>query len=256
MNRRRQHTGFTLLEVLLAVTILGLVIGSVYSAWNASLTGWKRASEVTDTFQRERIVLDTLSELAKSAVYFVSDPDLYQVVGTDSDTEGDSVSFITGSDALLPPNEMLTAGLRRVTIGLERDDAGDVVLTLANSAALMETGDEELTRQTHVLSRDVIGFGVRYRDPRDGTWKTSWEESGVMPVGFEFTVAFSDPTDPKAAPLTLTRAVELPAALGAMQLAGMRRGAQDTTNEVTQQEVPTVDPDDLKKSQNAGEGES
>ncbi len=245
ITNHNNRQAFTLLEIMLAVTILGLVMASVYGSWTAALSGWRRTSEVSDTFQRQRVVMDMLSELTRSAVFFGSNPELYQVIGTHDTSHGDSVSFVTASDALLPPGEALLAGMRRVTIGLDRAAQGGVALTLANSAALGDTGDTQSAPPSHVISAEVVGFGVRYRDSRDGQWKESWEDAIVVPMAMEFTVAFADPSNPKAAPLTVTRAVEMPAAIGAMQLAGQRM-PEGTTNGVTKQDVPTVDVDKVK----------
>ena len=99
----RTKAGFTLLEILLAVAILGLVITAVYSTWSAALLGWKRGTAVADTFQRQRIVMDALSELGSSAVFFGPNIKDYLVTGTHDEGAGDSVSFVTASEALLPP---------------------------------------------------------------------------------------------------------------------------------------------------------
>ena len=67
--RAHSRTGFTLLEIILAVTMLALVITAVYGTWNAALKSWKRGTDVAETFQRQRIVMDTLSELAQSMTF-------------------------------------------------------------------------------------------------------------------------------------------------------------------------------------------
>src|SRR5258706_7900226 len=121
---RRYRGGFTLIEILLAVTILALVITAVYRTWSGALIAWKRGSSVADTLQRQRIVMDTLAELAHSAVFFGPNIDLYQIESDHKMDLGDTISFVTASDALLPPSEIMYAGMRRVTIGLERDQSG------------------------------------------------------------------------------------------------------------------------------------
>ena len=132
MNRVR-HSGFTLLEVVLAVTILGLVIGAITATWHAGLNGWKRSAGISDSFQRERIVMGTLEDLTKSIVFAPSKDMLYDISFTHDQQAGDSVSFVTGSDMLLPPAESTTAGFRRVTIGLQRDQYNRSYLGIANA---------------------------------------------------------------------------------------------------------------------------
>ena len=44
----RRAAAFTLLEVVLAVTILGLVIGAITATWQAGLNGWKRSAGISE----------------------------------------------------------------------------------------------------------------------------------------------------------------------------------------------------------------
>src|SRR2546426_1272580 len=118
------NAGFTLLEIMLAVTILAVVITAVYTTWSTALRAWKRSINVSDALQRQRIVMDTLDELTKSMVFFNSRPDLYGFQAGHDARTGYSISFVTASDVLLPPAEALAAGMRRVTISLLRDEHG------------------------------------------------------------------------------------------------------------------------------------
>lgn len=205
-----RRAGFTLVEVLLAVTILAVVMTAVYSTWSTALAAWKRATSVSGTFQRQRIVMDTLSELTRSAVFSLPNPPLCAVKGTHDAQAGDSVSFVTASEDLLPPSEMILAGLRRVTISLRRDEWGRSWLGIANAPAL-KLEDETANPPSHLIGLDVTGFSVRYFDPRDATWHEAWEDSMALPRAVEYTVTF-DTGAPGVAPVVLTRMVEFPAA--------------------------------------------
>jgi prepilin-type N-terminal cleavage/methylation domain-containing protein len=233
---RVSRAAFTLVEILLAVAILGMVITAVYATWSAGLAGWKRSSSVSESLQRERVVLDTLMDLTSSLVYFGSKDRIYAVQGLHDMAKGDSISFVTGSDALLPATEILAAGMRRVTIAMGHDEAGRNLLGMVNQSALgTEANNEEL--QQRVLCMDVTGFGVRYRDPRNGVWQEKWEEDGVLPSAVEYTVAFGG-ADPRTPPIVVTRAIEIPAAEFAMQSRGQTVGQQgSSTNGVRQREV-------------------
>lgn len=229
-------TGFTLMEMMLAVTILSLVVTSVYATWSAALRGWRRGTAVAEEFQRQRIVLEALDELARSAVFFVSAPALYEVRGSEEFGLGDSVSFVTASDLLLPPSEQLMTGLRRVTIAIRQEPGSRATyLALANAPAV-EDQDRIGEPVWHAISHDVVGFGVRYRNPRDGGWYERWEEPGLVPSAMEFTVAFRNP-DPSAQPAIVTRAVELMTAAYALEARGQSATQQNTTNRVTRQDI-------------------
>jgi prepilin-type N-terminal cleavage/methylation domain-containing protein len=230
----RHRAAFTLLEVMLAVTILAVVMTAVYAVWSAGLAGWKRSSSVSENLQRQRIVMDTLAELTKSAVFFTSKDSLYKIVGEHSPNNGDMVSFVTGSDVLLPPSEALDAGMRRVTISLERDQYNRAYLAIANATALESPDAPE--SPSHVLCSDVSGFAVRYRDPRSGSMEEKWDEDTLPPSAIEYTVAFGA-NDGRTPPVIMTRTFELPVAQFALQAQGQALNQQDTTNTVSRREI-------------------
>jgi prepilin-type N-terminal cleavage/methylation domain-containing protein len=241
-NPGNTRAGFTLLEVLLAVAILGIVITAVYSTWSAALNGWRRGSDVSEVFQRQRIVMDALKELTQSAVFFSASPELYTILGTKNPGLGASVTFVTASEAFLPPSEAMDAGMRRVTISLEQDQYRRTYLAIVNQPALSpEDQSSEPPPQAHVISMDVSGFYIRYRDPRSGDWDETWEETAVPPSAIEFTVVFGQQGD-RLPPVVVTRAVGIPVAAFISQgngglPSGFPGTAAETTNQVQRRNV-------------------
>jgi type II secretion system protein J len=207
--RRRAYNGFTLLEVMLAVTIFAIVITAVYGIWSVSLQAWRRGENAAAMFQRQRIVLESLSELTKSAVYFGSNPSMYHLSGRHDENAGDLISFVTASDALLPPSEMSIAGMRRVTIWLAKDQLDRPVLAIANAPALEIEDAPPLP--SHVLSTDVSGFSVRYWHASMSEWRDDWQEDNSIPDAIEFTVTFGGTGDGEP-PMAVTRSIEFPIA--------------------------------------------
>ncbi len=221
---------------MLAVAVLGMLVTAVYSTWSAALTSWRRGSEVTEAFQRERVVMDTLMELTKSAIFFAPSAPLYAFVATTNPGLGDSISFVTASDAFLPPSETISAGMRRVHISLEQDQYRRTYLAIVNEPALRPDDDKSLEPpQAHVISMDVSGFYVRYRNPQDGSWSEKWEEQGFPPSAVEYTVVFGE-RDGRNPPLVITRPVDIPVAAfvaaGGFPIPGLPglRGTGNATN--------------------------
>ena len=255
MSTQRHRTkaarrGFTLVEVLLAVTILSLVITAVYSTWSAALMAWRRGGDASEVFQRQRIVMDTLTELAQSVVYFGASPSLYAVAGASRPNWGDTVSFFTASDVLLPPSEAIDAGMRRVTISMEQDDYGRKYLAIVNAPAVsLDETNITVALQAHVLSMDVSGFYVRYLDPRDNAWYDKWEENNIIPLAMEFTVVFGEQGD-RLPPVVVTRAVDLPVAPFIAQTGGVAVPS-GLPGEVQRQDTNT-----LAGSRSSGTGQS
>ena len=235
-SRSGTRAGFTLVEVLLAVTILSLVMVGVYGIWSASLKAWKRGGEATEVFQRQRVVMETLTQLAQSAVYFASAPNLYAVIGVKNPGLGDSVSFVTASDGFLPPSEANDVGMRRVIISLEQDEYRRTYLAIVNQPALGVKDDSKQELQAHVISMDVSGFFVRYLDPRDGAWYDKWENANAIPAAMEFTVVFGQPGD-QIPPVTVTRAIDLPVADFIAHGSNPMLPPLSSTNEVQRRDV-------------------
>jgi prepilin-type N-terminal cleavage/methylation domain-containing protein len=81
IRKPASRRAFTLLEIMLAVTIMTMVVTVVYSTWNVAFKSWRRSSEITESLQRQRIVMGVLTDLTSSAVYFGSDTKMYGVLG-------------------------------------------------------------------------------------------------------------------------------------------------------------------------------
>ena len=240
-SSERVRAGFTLLEVLLAVAILSIVITAVYSTWSAALNGWRRGTDASEVFQRQRIVMDTLKDLTQSVVFFSASPALYTIIGAKNPGLGASVSFVTASDAFLPPSEATDAGMRRVTISLEQDQYRRTYLAIVNQPALSPEDQPSEPPQAHVISLDVSGFYVRYRAPRSGDWDETWEETALPPSAIEYTVVFGQQGD-RLPPVVVTRAVDIPVAAFIAQgngglPAGFPGATAETTNQVQRRNV-------------------
>ena len=106
-----------------------------------------------------------------------------------------------------------------------------------NVPALRPTDDRSLEPpQAHVISMDVSGFSVRYRDPRDGSWSEKWEDDQLPPSAVEYTVAFGE-RGGRFPPVVVTRSVDIPvaifAAAGGMPVPGVSNSRINTTNPPT-----------------------
>lgn len=207
MKPARQN-GFTLLEVLLALTILSLLVLAIGVTWSSGLRGWRRGGSVADSVQRQRVVTETISELARS-LFFVSFGRDTELRGTHDETEGDTISFVTGSELLIPAEMQSLAGLRRVTIGLQRTEFGRTYLGIQDSSALAPEDSAVGTNQWRVLSADVSGFAVRYYNWRLGEWSDDWTLPRIYASQLEFTIAFGG-QDEQSPPVIVRRQVDLP----------------------------------------------
>jgi len=63
-------TGFTLIEVVITLTILGFICLIIFGAFRLGLSAWERGESVKDEYQKARIVSQLISQQVKSAVPF------------------------------------------------------------------------------------------------------------------------------------------------------------------------------------------
>jgi general secretion pathway protein J len=67
MRERKRHSGFTLIEVLLALSILSIIMVLVLGALRIGVRAWEKGEDVLATQQRSRTVLDLLARQVTSA---------------------------------------------------------------------------------------------------------------------------------------------------------------------------------------------
>src|SRR4029434_8026841 len=68
--------GFTLLKIVIAVTLVALMAVALWSVFRISLTSWSRGSEFIDAHQRQRSVLDLVNKQMASTFGTIAPIDL------------------------------------------------------------------------------------------------------------------------------------------------------------------------------------
>lgn len=195
---RQTRTGFTLLEVILAVALLSAAVLVLYFTWSTGLQGWKYGAEAAEDIQRTRAILDGMGELLRSTVFYdQSEEDeeneyLYEfrgIEGTYGENAADSISFVTYSSRFLRPYEADRIPLRRVEIALEQDEDRQPYLAMYNLDAL---SIEEKKPSPHRLSDEIVGFNVRYYDDDLEDWYDEWVDEVGLPGQVEITMTYRE----------------------------------------------------------------
>ncbi len=163
--------GFTLLEVLIAITLFGLMLGLVFSTLHMAARAWEagepRASALSGRMVVERFFRNQLA----SAQSWSGDRDRMPIEGN-----SDSISFT----AFLP----FQAGLRgpqRMTVAL-KDDVLEVQVTpVWREMSSAGSGTPPLVLLDHVQA-------VQFRYYSDESWHDSWEKKdlpGLVSISLE-----------------------------------------------------------------------
>jgi general secretion pathway protein J len=176
MNAR----GFTLLEILVALVVLGLLVAGLAQATHFGIQSWHTEQRLTERDARLERVARTLRDLVEHARPAMSSDDK-PFTG-----EAHRLVFLTR----LPDQPQ--AGPRRAQVAIGVDDSHQLVLRWQphpNAIALQPLAPPE----TIVLADGIDHLDVTYRDAATdkapiGAWHTSWDR-GELPALVQFHLA-------------------------------------------------------------------
>ncbi len=198
---RPADMGFTLLETVIAVTLVAMMAVGLWSVFRISLASWKRGTESIDANQRHRSMVDLVKKQMASiyGVLAPLDPQTGGVIyplfaGTES-----SVQFISLNSLRFYEN----AGLTSASYDVERDLAGAFNLVQREQQFLgTDPGRESFfdrnTLEPLPVFQDLTSFKFEYFDPgtadRPARWVSSWDarEARQMPAAISMTMVSQD----------------------------------------------------------------
>src|SRR5438128_4933844 len=129
LHASRSNAAFTLVEILIAIGILGMVLAAIFSSWTAILRASKVGLDAAAAVQRARIVMRTLEDSLLCAESFDLNQKYY---GFLADNGSDaSLSFVARLPESFPRNRKFgDLHVRRVTFSVESgaDSAHQLVL--------------------------------------------------------------------------------------------------------------------------------
>jgi len=230
---------FTLLEVLLAVSILGIMSLMIFGSFRSLVESTTQAEQALDRLHQGEEVLDQLVRSLRSAAWFDSQPTLYAFQhekGT-GDPPDDMASWVSSTMAFLPPNYPTREGLNRIFLGIEEID-GETGLAVSAYPYMLSPDDEEVEEvEPWLISPRIKGFSLRYYDLTEEDWVDEWERDNQLPTTVEVTL-YLEPLEPGGDWRKRVRRVDIP--VGAISRATRRGGRQ-------------VEPSDVETPPDSGE---
>ena len=177
---RKAERGFTLIEVLIALTLLSLLM--------LALTGAMRAMGQTSERVEQRIEAEDDYRIAQAFLRDILGQASARVSDQSAAGGGLRDVFFAGQpDALvwigIMPARHGLGGRHYMRLALEPDASGThLVLRYApwNGAPAFA---DWATAEARILVRDVQGLHLRYQHPLSGAWQPSWSPSSDLPPG-------------------------------------------------------------------------
>ena len=179
---RADGNGFTLIEIMLAVSILAVVVLLATAALRVGLRAWDAGQRRADLQQENRALVELVSESLAGAFPYLGrlgqNPDrvvLFQ-------GEPDEVRFVTSAPPLAL--DAPVAPFHAVVLGRKGEDGLRVI------ERLVPTDDPFAPGPERVLSRSIARFSLAYRD-ESGEWQDTWDgrEAGGLPTAIRFELA-------------------------------------------------------------------
>lgn len=210
--------GFTLLEVLLAVTILSVVATVTFMTFSAATTAWQRGTALVDRIHHGDFVIHQLMMALRSAYYPEGQGDLpaygFQHADNGDGPEAeDEISWVKLGGALVGRDQAYAESPHRVRFFLADNENG------RRSAAVVswriegqpEDFDPDTLAPVYLSSR-VVGFNCRaaWTLDKDGEidWEDEWTHTNRIPSAVEVTL-YIEPVTPGQPPVELKRIVGL-----------------------------------------------
>jgi len=214
--RRKGEMGFTLLEVLLAVTLMALVATVTFMTFSAATTAWQRGTALVDRLHHGDYVINQLVMGLRSAYYPSGRGDVpaygfWWVDNGDGPEAEDEISWVKLGGALVGRDQAYAESPHRVRF-LLADDADN-----RRSAAVVSwridgqpEDFEPDTLEPVFLSSRVVGFNCRIAwemNPEgEIDWLDEWKETNRIPTIVEVTL-YIEPVVDGAPPVELKRIV-------------------------------------------------
>lgn len=178
--------GFTLLELIVAITILVVAMGIAFQSFSSTLRGWKRGTEVIESIHHGDFAMNQLSAGLNSIIYFENDRKNYAFrleKETQSNLPADRISFVTPSPAFLHPNDPLASGPHRLQLFIQDDGRGNPALHSISMPALAdeEAFINEYNPEPYLITRSVQGLEVLIWDEENEEWLEEWEPENSIP---------------------------------------------------------------------------
>ncbi len=195
----RREAGFTLLEMLIAVTLVAMMAVGLWSVFRVSIRSWSRGTDFIDANQRHRSIIDLVRKQMASAYPVFTPPDLQQ--GTAP------VLIFSGAESglhfvsLNSLQFLESPGLTLVSYEIAQDSNGEYSLVEKEARYTGQLPDQEamtnLSRPTPIFE-NLLSCTFEYFDPGDNAnpaqWVREWdaEKEGRLPEAISVTMESRD----------------------------------------------------------------
>ncbi len=214
-RRPRSRAAFTLLELLVAITLLVIALSIAFQAFTGTIRGWRRGMEVMDGIQHGDYAMKQVAQALNSTIYFFSQRKTYAFL-IEKDSAGglpaDYISFVTSSGAMMPFDSPFASSPHRLSLYIDEEDGEPALFAAALPAVPhAEEEEDEMDAEPILVSREVQGLEILIWNETNEEWTEEWEKENSVPerVLVRLYVASEDPDED---PIAFARVLNIPVA--------------------------------------------
>ena len=208
-NQLDATAAFTLVEIMVALAIFGILVAAIYSTWAVIIRAKQVGTTAAAQIQRERITVRTIEDSLTCVQSFQASLPYYSFVVQNGDQP--KLSFVARVPAVFPRNGRFGYfNLRRMSFTLEPGPDSEKDLVLRQNPILMDVDSDEQSFPL-VLARNVQDFVIECWDTNEVKWVDTWDNTNAIPSILRVSLALggSDARKQDSA-LAVTRVITLP----------------------------------------------
>jgi general secretion pathway protein J len=184
----RSHTGFTLLEVLLAMSLLSIMVVLLFSSLRTGAQSWQRGevkiaqvNEKAVVYQFFKRHIPTIKPLWDD---FSDDEKVFAFQGTKK-----SMRFVS-----VFPASAARKGFQLFTVEMDKVDRQTILVKVA--PFYLQQDDQPWEQEEVILLENVDEFQFAYfdkgEDNDEAVWMESWQEKEYLPALIKIRVSLTD----------------------------------------------------------------
>jgi len=179
-QRLNSLKGFTLIEMIFAMTLMSLVAMIIAYGFHLSIDAWKRGESETGETQKLRVLSGLFYQQLKSAYPYQIDVDDEKVVFFEG--ESDSITFVTTL------TNSSFGGFKWVRYSFENG-------TLLYKEGLLpdKEWDEQTEGKEKVVDTDLGSVEFSFYSADDEEWNESWDFGEYLPGAIKIKISYFQP---------------------------------------------------------------
>ena len=187
----RGRAAFTLVEVMIAMALFGMVMVAIYSSWTAILRGSKVGLDAAAEAQRSRVAVRAMREALTSGQLYLENLRYYWFM---ADTSGDfaALTLVSRLPASFPGSGLFGNQIvRRVSFTVEPGPSGNQLVL--RQTPLLEPPETAATPYTNILAPNVNLFALEFWNTNTLEWDPEWPWTNQLPKLVRFSLSIGPP---------------------------------------------------------------